>query len=85
MTTFRFDISVPALILTGATFLIWSCVTYRGFARREFRILARSGWHRFERGSFNYWSYTGMNLVLEAAFLQCVYWSLFDGSRMFGK
>jgi hypothetical protein len=86
MTTFRFDLSVPALLLTIPLLLVWSYVVYRGFARNQFKFpFGGRGWLTFPRGSFNYWSYTGMNLLMEAALLQCLYWSLFEGSRFFGK
>ena len=55
-------------------------VTYRGFAKNEFRERGRWGWFRYKPGSVSWVLATTLNLVFLTAFTDCGYQALFHGS-----
>ena len=82
MTIFRFDVS-PWILIVAPMWGVLGYIAYRGLTRNEFRERARSGWHRYRTGSFDYWLGTGLNFLFFGAFTFFLLEAIFDGSRFF--
>jgi hypothetical protein len=83
MTIFRFDPAPGGIALSLPMLVLMSYITWRGFARREFRIMYRWGWHKLRPGSFDYAVSTLLNLILLGAFALCLHEALFNGSNFY--
>ncbi|MBX7502457.1 hypothetical protein K3181_13500 [Qipengyuania sp. YG27] len=55
-----------------ALIALWGRTAWRGFARDEFRVIGRFGWHQSERYSFSWWTGTALNIV----YLACLFFVL---------
>jgi len=67
-------LAVPWLVLTGY-------ITFRGFAKNEFRERGRWGWHRYRAYSFEWWGGTLVNLLFLGVGLFLFYQALFHGTE----
>ncbi|WP_299422645.1 hypothetical protein [Sphingomonas bacterium] len=70
----------PWLLLTVPFLAVAAYVSYRGWARGQFRVPGRGGWAHYHNGSLDWYGATLLNLVFLGAGVFMLYQSVFRGS-----